>query len=155
MACAVLSQDPWQFPAPCLAWPAVAGLFHSTEHESRRAPQELPLMLLRQQWWCSRCVGSWDESYAKQFVEGVLIQASTLWRKRILSSADSWFCVSCQHRLKKTCEGFFCICAKCRLALGSPPFPFNIWVAGISELNFYNLLITFHPNSWAAVKVPQ
>lgn len=46
---AAFKQDPWQFPAFCLAEHTVAGLFRSTECENRKATQELSLMLPRQQ----------------------------------------------------------------------------------------------------------
>lgn len=63
---AALEQDPWQFPASCLAQHTVAGSFHSTECENRRAPQELSLMLPRQQAAVALAVqsfaGNWDES---------------------------------------------------------------------------------------------
>lgn len=59
---ASFEQDPWQFPTFRLAQRAVAGLFHCTECENRRAPQELLLMLPRQQAVVALAVQSFVEN---------------------------------------------------------------------------------------------
>lgn len=62
---ASFEQDPWQFPTFRLAWHTVVGLFRCAECENRRAPQELLLMLPRQQAAVVLTVQSFVENWGE------------------------------------------------------------------------------------------